>query len=232
MSRLKTTLLSLAAIASVATAAAPASAALVTYTGLDVGQAAPIGPNSAAAQAAYLAAAGPVTKIDFESAVPAGVSISGGSITTSSSCGFALCGGNTTPSGAQYLSLSGGTSTFTFSTPIQTFGAYFTGVQVIESFTFSDGSVQEVMIPNGGLSSGGMSFAGMTDFGKSILSVTINTTNGTDPCLCSDIMGVDDVFFGGGSVPEPSTWALMLLGFGGVGLAVRRRARGAALQSA
>ena len=26
-----------------------------------------------------------------------------------------------------------------------------------------------------------------------------------------------------GSVPEPGTWAMMLLGFGGIGLAVRRR---------
>ena len=28
-----------------------------------------------------------------------------------------------------------------------------------------------------------------------------------------------------GAVPEPSTWAMMLLGFGGVGVALRRRRR-------
>ena len=28
-----------------------------------------------------------------------------------------------------------------------------------------------------------------------------------------------------GAVPEPTTWALMILGFGGVGAAIRRRAR-------
>jgi hypothetical protein len=32
-----------------------------------------------------------------------------------------------------------------------------------------------------------------------------------------------DLFDHGGSVPEPATWAMMLLGFGGIGMAMRRR---------
>jgi len=36
------------------------------------------------------------------------------------------------------------------------------------------------------------------------------------------ISGVD-LYDHGGSVPEPATWAMMLLGFGGIGLAMRRR---------
>jgi len=37
-----------------------------------------------------------------------------------------------------------------------------------------------------------------------------------------------DLFDGGGDppVPEPATWAMLLLGFGGVGLAMRRRRKG------
>jgi len=37
---------------------------------------------------------------------------------------------------------------------------------------------------------------------------------------------------GRGAVPEPATWAMMLIGFGGIGLAMRRRQAGGALQSA
>ena len=40
--------------------------------------------------------------------------------------------------------------------------------------------------------------------------------------------GYDNITFGsatpgGGAVPEPATWAMMLLGFGGIGVAMRRR---------
>lgn len=208
-------------VAGIMLATQPASAALVTFTGLDVGQATPIGPNSAAAQASFLSAVGPVTTIDFETALPSGIGISGGSITSGSSCGFALCGDNTTSGGSMYLSLIGGTATFTFSTPIHAFGAYFSGTQVTESITFSDGSSQEVLIPDGGIDSGGMSFAGWTDFGKSITSVTINTGNGTGYCLNCDIIGVDDVLIS--SVPEPETYAMLLVGLGLLGAASRRR---------
>jgi PEP-CTERM motif/Carbohydrate binding domain len=39
--------------------------------------------------------------------------------------------------------------------------------------------------------------------------------------------GLDDVSVQGplGAVPEPTTWAMMLLGFGGIGMAMRRRRR-------
>ena len=35
-----------------------------------------------------------------------------------------------------------------------------------------------------------------------------------------------------GAVPEPATWATMLLGFGGIGFAMRRRRRGTVMQTA
>jgi PEP-CTERM motif-containing protein len=55
---------------------------------------------------------------------------------------------------------------------------------------------------------------------------TITVTNG---------QGVSNaqIFGFGGAVPEPATWAMMLLGFGGIGMAMRRRkANGRLLQIA
>jgi hypothetical protein len=43
-----------------------------------------------------------------------------------------------------------------------------------------------------------------------------------------DAFGMDNVVFGIGAVPEPSTWALMILGFAGVGfMAYRRKSKSA-----
>ena len=44
--------------------------------------------------------------------------------------------------------------------------------------------------------------------------------------LCT---GEDCVIRGGGAVPEPGTWAMMLFGFGGIGVAMRTRRRRKAL---
>jgi PEP-CTERM motif len=54
---------------------------------------------------------------------------------------------------------------------------------------------------------------------------TVNLTSNAGGFLIEDL-SVDyaqRVDTGGGGVPEPSTWAMMLLGFGGIGFAVRRR---------
>jgi hypothetical protein len=38
--------------------------------------------------------------------------------------------------------------------------------------------------------------------------------------------------FAGAAVPEPATWAMMIIGFGGVGATLRNRRRSAMLQVA
>ena len=38
-----------------------------------------------------------------------------------------------------------------------------------------------------------------------------------------DVLGVDQAVQVGGAVPEPATWAMMLLGFGAMGVALRKK---------
>lgn len=212
-------------LAAVALAAAglagTASAALVTYTGADnaVSTAAAM-TNSNAAAAAFDAATGALSKITFESALPAGVSITGGTTTNDSGCG-ALCGFNITPAGSMFRNLFGGSMTISFTSAIDSFGMYVTGLQTDvvpqETVTFSDGSSQVINVPTS--TGGGGAFIGFTDIGKSIVSVTYNATN--------DIVSIDDIRYGNSApaVPEPSTYAMMLLGLGMAGFVARRQKR-------
>ncbi len=225
---------SLVALASILlfSATSAANAGIMTFSGYDPGWSAapPAGPNSAAAQASFLATPDPAdpteSLITFETALPADVTISGGTITNATS-GFALFGGNTTLSGGYYLSLEGGTATFNFAKPISDFGAYFSGMQVDETLTFNDGSPETVTVPGGGTSIndvGGMAFAGFIDPGASISSITVNAVPSCGNC---DIIGVDDVYYSyaGSAVPEPSSWAMLLIGFAGLGYVGYRASR-------
>jgi len=226
-----------------ATLAAPAHSAIVTFTGEDVGanQGDPL-TNSNAAAASFNTAASSIGNesfINFESA-PVGpfsslnadsnTTVTGSDISSNEqtirntplSSSSALFGYNTTSGGSQFLSLFGGSATFTFANGVNSFGAYFTGVQINgETVTFSDGSSESLALPNTGTGIGGAEFFGFTDAGQSIASVTVNASN--------DIIGVDDVAYSvPGSVvsttPEPSGWMVLVVAGLGLGLlAVRAR---------
>ena len=52
---------------------------------------------------------------------------------------------------------------------------------------------------------------------------TPGEVNGTNGFLAVLPVASAEIMKGAGAVPEPATWAMMLLGFGGIGMAMRRR---------
>jgi hypothetical protein len=239
-----------AASAIIALTTAGADAAIVTFSGQDDG--APIAgpfPNSVAQQAAFLTAAsafGAVNSHDFQNqplgfnanltwlngdgtvainAANLGTNISG---VNNTNLGTNLAGFNVGP-GDRWLGFPDGTATFNFTTPSHSFGTFFTGLQTgfgpTLQFTFNDGSAQTLDIPVA--VNGGVDFFGFTDT-SAFSSVTISRP--CDPTAGCDFYGVDVVSMNAATVnsavPEPSTWAMMILGFVGLGfMAYRRKAK-------
>jgi hypothetical protein len=220
----------------VALCAAQAQGALVIYSGWDVANSGDPRPNADAAAAAFDLAAsglGPVATINFESAstgpfsnylVAPGVTMDGLDINSlpQEVHNFAigppdgLFGYNTTVSGTQFVYMSAGDLTFTFATPVQSFGAYISGLQLaFNSLNFFDGANQTIPLPLPSNTLGGVAFVGFTDVGQSITSVTISTIG--------DLIGVDDVRFG--VAPEPSSLVLATLGLIALGMCRMRKDR-------
>jgi hypothetical protein len=220
----------------VALCAAPLQGALIVYSNSDIANSRDPRPNSDATAASFDAAAGglgPVSLIDFESStvgpfnnyvVAPGITINGTDIfsnpqevrNTPYGTPDGLFGYNTTVAGSQFVEMVAGNLTFSFSTPIQSFGAYISGLQLgFNEITFFDGSNQTIPLPLPSATNGGVAFVGFTDAGQQISAVTISALG--------DLIGVDDVRTG--LVPEPSTSVLALIALAGLVAVGRRRKR-------
>lgn len=187
--------------------------------------------------ASFLAAAGPVSTVDFQGcgsstrALSAGVSVSSSSggctgipadVTFSpQSTGNSLyiAGANQRGNSSTALGVntpSGGYMTIAFTSPETSFGTALStlstaGVFTLNFFSLGTSVATYDQTVNG---TGYFGLTGTTSFD----SVRVSEAN--------TFAVVDDVSYGPGAasaVPEPSSWALMMLGFGGVGYAIRRR---------
>jgi hypothetical protein len=139
---------------------------------------------------------------------------------------------NSIPAGTPYLSvLGGGSATYTFTAPVTSFEFDWGSVDGYNTLTVSSTGADPVIIPglsfpnaaNGNQVAAGTNglFTVSGNAGEKFTSVTFASA--------SNSFEVDNLAVAGG-VPEPASWAMMLLGFGGLGsLLRRRRSQGAAV---
>lgn len=240
----------LAIVAVLACSIGIAGATVVPYSGTDAGA----GPadtltNSNAAQSSLSAQLPSWVVIDFENtaagtAFPTSFSVFGMTMTASLTgqdpaysgfkvgTGTPTLGFNTTAGGSHYLQLSAldnnpMTLHLAFSQPIQSFGAYFTGIGNVggnsPTLSFNDGAPQSLTVAGSG--TGGSEFLGFTDAGQSINSIDLTMAGNAN-----DVFSMDDLRFAGASdknpisvVPEPLTCIGVFGGLASLGAYLRKR---------
>jgi hypothetical protein len=141
-----------------------------------------------------------------------------------------------------FASTGGGHITVGFNLDTAITAADITGLPVTPTFTFTS-PVNGVPGPSGGFGDftaglqgnwNGVSnhFAGPIDFTIAGVSVSDFVENSQGFIAVADVLGNQGTGEAGGTgtivgTPEPSTWAMMLLGFAGLGFTGYRKARGA-----
>lgn len=168
------------------------------------------------------------TQIDFETTAGGAPTVLGSSVgvdyaplgLTFNNAFYAECGGGCPdPSLGAFISSSNFSSPFsvTFSSLISNFSA----VNVSYSSALATAYDGNGAILGTSAASSGQYNGAMLSFGfGGIKSITFQGNNSG--------FGVDNFRFDAGvsAVPEPATWAMMLFGFGAIGMTMRRRRRG------
>ncbi len=194
------------------------TAALFAATVLTAGAANALTITSAAYDAAL--APGEQLVVTFDAPAAQGFAITGGSERVGNGSGYAAPFGDAT----KYLSVGPG-QVATLTTPLlRSFSMYIGSVDTYNHITFkglggysqSISGADLVAQANGDQSSAGTNRRFYFDFGNDRVNQVIFTS--TSPAFEFDNIAA-------GAVPEPATWAMLIVGFGAVGMANRRRRR-------
>lgn len=226
----------LALSAGAALLAAPLQAQTV-YFGENTAPAGTVSGAPATAQASFL---GQLSGVSVENFDGFALGSSPPTLTFTGSAGLItanLAGGGTISaggagrfptSGAQLYETNSNFSA-AFSTSIAAFGFYATDIGDFSgqlSITLIRGMTEQTfLVPHTvGAPNSSLLFFGIIDTANPFDGVRFSTTTG------DDFFGFDDMIVGDvrqvtGGVPEPGTWAMMLLGFGAMGFSIRRRRR-------
>jgi len=193
------------------------------------------GATSAQASIVLSTSAGPGTGYEFSGSAPAGSTFTLGAGTIQN---VAIPGVAAVPFGitGNYLAVGNTTgSSFTFTGNLTSFGLLWGSVDAYNTITFS-GSAPSVSFTGnsvlaadsalvaGSQGANGTTYVNFSGFGTGYNTVTFTST--------SPAFELDNVAFttsSVGAVPEPGTWAMMVLGFAGIGfLAYRRKPKAGA----
>jgi hypothetical protein len=154
--------------------------------------------------------------ITVDTSVPAGTFMDNNVACTSggtTNCQFTTFGTFTTPTGYNTVSAQVG-STLTTSNPL-------TNLDFISAFINNSLNTYAFTInPNGQFERGTLGDIPLIAGATNTISVTGNAASSTNGSLSGQLsFGTTSV----PGVPEPATWGMMLIGFGGVGFGLRRR---------
>lgn len=213
----------------------------------------PANPNSDAAAASFASALSGTSTESFESfatgaSAPLNLSFTGsagnlgavlsGSGSVASATRAAPSGtGQYAIDGSKYYAVNSNSFTITFDSNIAAFGFYATDLEDLENINitlnYAGGgnatyNLETLFGPPSGvfLESGSVHFLGFIDTDNPFSSVVFGGASANGDILAFDLMTIGDraqVVNPPSGVPEPATWAMLILGFGAVGATLRRR---------
>lgn len=217
----------------------------------------PANPNSDAAAASFASALSGTSTESFESfatgtsaplnlsftgsAGNLGAVLSGNGMVSSATRAVPTSTGQYAIDGSKYYAVDSNNFTITFDTNIAAFGFYATDLEDLEdiniTLNYAGGgnatyNLEALFGPPSGafLESGSVHFLGFIDTDNPFISVVFGGASANGDVLAFDKMTIGDraqVVNPPSGVPEPATWAMLILGFGAVGATLRRRQQAA-----